>query len=261
MHRMIKSTLLIFPIFLLSVSLFAQENASDLKAFLEELQKSQQEMRLEMQEIKSMLSKLPLPNMPNNPANAMQPINVKGVEFDIGDNPILGSESARFILVEFTDYQCPFCGRYARETFPQLREQYVDKGIIRYAVIDQPLPIHPDAAKAAEASHCAQDQRKFWEIHEEMMAKQDDLKDLTTYAKTLDMNVGQFEDCLNTGKYKDAVRNNMALASKLGVNGVPGFIIGTIDKNDSSKVTGISMIRGAMPLAIFQKELDTALQQ
>jgi len=206
----------------------------------------------DISEIKALLSK---PGSPQQPPQ----VDIKGVEFDIGDNPVLGSESARLILVEFTDYQCQFCGRYSRETFPQIREQYVDKGVLRYVVIDQPLPIHPDAPKAAEASHCAEDQGKFWEIHEEMMAKQENLKDLSTYARSLDLNIGQFEECLNTGKYRDAVRKDMELANKLGVNGVPGFIIGTIDRNDPRKVTGISMIRGAVPFANFQKELDAVL--
>jgi len=214
----------------------------------------QRSIRKDLAEIRALLS---TPGTPQPPA---QP-DIKGIKFDISANPVLGSESAQLILVEFTDYQCPFCGRYARETYPQLREQYVDKGVIRYAVIDQPLPMHPDAAKAAEASHCAEDQGKFWEIHEEMMAKQDALKDLSSYAKTLELNVGQFEDCLNTGKYGDAVRKDMELANKLGINGVPGFIIGTVDKNDPRKVTGLSMLRGAMPLDNFRREIDAALQK
>ena len=220
MYGTVKSTLLVFSVFLLNINVFAQENASDIRVFLEELQKNQQEMKTELQEIKSMLSRLPLPKTPTTSPQ----INVKDVEFDIGDNPVLGSESAQLILVEFTDYQCPFCGRYARETFPQLREQYVDKGKIRYTLIDQPLQMHPEAAKAAEASHCAQDHGKFWEMHDEMMGKQDALKDLLSYATALQLNVGQFEDCLNTSKFKDAVRKDMDLANKLGANGVPGFI-------------------------------------
>jgi len=94
-----------------------------------------------------------------------------------------------------------------------------------------------------------------------MKSKQDALKDLSSYAKELNLNVNQFEDCLNTGKYYDKVRKNIALANKLGVNGVPSFIIGTVDKTDPRKVTGISIIRGAMPIGNFQQELDAALLQ
>ena len=217
------------------------------------------QLQQDVSEIKALLS---MQGAPQQQPQQPQQANIEGMEFDIGDNPVLGKESARLILVEFTDYQCPFCGRHARETFPRLREQYIDKGQIRYAVIDQPLQnMHPDAAKAAEASHCAEDQGKFWEIHEEMMAKQDDLKDLSSYAKTLALNVGQFEDCLNKGKYGDAVKKDMQLADTLGINGVPGFILGTVAKNNPRKVTAISMINGAVPFGDFQREIEAALKR
>jgi protein-disulfide isomerase len=260
MRRMMKSTLLIFSIFLMSMNLSAQESASDVGEVLDELQKNQQEMRLELQEIKSLLSKLAAQQLQPKPAPQQPPqMNVKGVEFDIGNNPILGRESANLIMVEFSDYQCPFCGRYSRETFPEIKKQYIDSGAIRYVVIDQPLPIHPDAPKAAEAAHCANDQGKFVEMHDGMMAKQEALKDLSSYAKALNLNIGEFESCLNAGKYRDAVSGNMALAKELGMNGVPGFIIGTLDAKDSGKVTGISTVRGAVPLGNFQKEIEAAI--
>jgi protein-disulfide isomerase len=240
-------------------TVFAQTSSSDLRQELDEIKQNQQVMQKDLAEIKALLSRLtaqqPVPQQPP------PQVNIKGVEFDTGGNPVLGNESAKLILVEFTDYQCPFCGRYARETFPKIKERYIDKGMIRYAAIDQPLPMHPEAAKAAEASHCAEEQGKFWEMHEEMMANQETLKDLSSYARILKLNIGQFENCLNTGKYKDAVNKDMELANKLGVNGVPGFIIGTVDENDPGKVTGISMIRGAMPFDNFQNELDAALRR
>jgi protein-disulfide isomerase len=238
------------------MNLFAQENVSDIKAVLEELQKNQQEMRLELQEIKTLLSRLP---MPNNPSNAAQPNTVKNVEFEIGDNPVLGNNNAKFILVEFTDYECPFCSRYVKETFSQIIKEYVDKDILRYAVIDQPLPIHPKAGKAAQAAHCALDQGKYWEIHKLMMTQQDSLDDLSSYARSLDMNIVVFEDCLKTDKYKEKVNKNMALARKLGINGVPGFVIGLIDSQNPGSVKGISSVLGAVPFSSFQKEIASAL--
>jgi len=250
-----KSTLLIVSLFILNISLFAQENVPDnIKTFLEDLQKNQQEMRLELQEIKSLLSRLTPPKTPNAP----QPINVKDIEFEIGDNHVMGSGNAEFILVEFTDYECPFCGRYVRETFPEILKEYVDKDILRYTVIDQPLPIHPKAEKAAQAAHCAGDQGKFWEIHKLMMAQQDSLDDLSFYARALDLNISGFEDCLTTEKYKEKVSNNMALARRLEIAGVPGFIIGRVDSQNPAGVKGISSVRGALPFSSFQKEIEAA---
>jgi len=138
-------------------------------------------------------------------------------------------------------------------------EQYVDKGIIRYAVLDLPLPMHKMAQKAAEASHCASDQGKFWEIHMLMMTKQESIEDLSSYAATLNLDVPRFEECLKTNKYQEQISKESALAQKLGIRGVPGFIIASTDPQNPAKATGISYIPGAVPFAMFQKEIDQAL--
>jgi len=256
MRQMIKSTLFACSVILLNMNLFSQESASDIRGFLEELQRNQQEMRLELQEIKSLLERLPLPK---TPAAAPQPINIKDVEFEIGDNPVLGNGNAKVILIEFTDYQCNFCGRYVRETLPQILTEYVDKGVLRYAVIDQPLAMHQHAGKAAQAAHCAADQGKFWEIHELMMNQQNSLSDPSFYARSLDLNIPEFENCLATEKYRERVQGNIALARSLGITGVPGFIIGLVDTQNPGGIKGISSIRGALPFSNFQKEIEAAI--
>jgi predicted DsbA family dithiol-disulfide isomerase len=92
-----------------------------------------------------------------------------------------------------------------------------------------------------------------------MMLKKESLGDLSSYAVSLNLDVPKYEECVNSGKYADAVRRGTALAQKLGINAVPGFIVGRIDSSNPGKVTGISMIQGAMPFASFQMELDAAL--
>jgi protein-disulfide isomerase len=238
----------------------AQTVDADVRKDIDELKRGQKAIQGELTEIKALLKKLTTPPVP---APAPTPeASIKGVEFDIGDNLVKGSDKAKLILVEFTDYQCPFCGRFVRETFPQIAKQYIDKGVLRYAVVDQPLPMHPNAQKAAEASHCAADQGRFWEIHELMMASQDSLANLSFYAKTLKLDLPQLDKCVSGGKYAAKVQGNIALAQKLGISGVPGFIIGSVEPAKSGapmKIKGISMIRGAVPLADFQKEIDAAL--
>ncbi len=234
------------------IPVVAQESVADLKKEIEELKQGQQAIQKELSEIKSLLLRpVQVPGPPQ--------VNIKGVEFEIGNNPVLGSDAAGLILVEFTDYQCPYCSRYVQETFPKITDQYVERGALRYAVIDQPLPIHPLARKAAEASHCANDQGKFWEMHKLMMSKQDSLKDLSSYAVSAKLDISEFENCIKTEKYKEDVGNDMAQAQRLGINGVPGFIIGSVDPQNPTKVKGISFIRGAMPFANFQKEIDLAM--
>jgi len=260
MQQIVKIISLILFVFLLNINMFAQENGSELKEFLEELHKNQQEMRLELQELKLLLSRFLLPNaqMPNAP-NVPQPNNIKDIEFEIGDNPVLGSSNAKLIIVEFTDYECTFCSRYVRETFPDIIKEYVDKDIFRYAVVDQPLPMHKKAEKAAQAAHCAKDQGKFWDIHKLMMTQQDSLDELSSYARYLGLNISKFENCLETEKYKENVNKNMALALKLGITGVPGFVIGLVDSENPGNVKVISSIRGAVPFSNFKKEIEAAI--
>jgi len=231
-------------------------DAPDLRQEIDEIKQGQRAIQKELEEIKALLEKIATQQaMPSPPSGPI----IKDVEFEIGNSSVKGNAAAGFILVEFTDYECPFCGRYVRETFPQILKEYIDNGSIQYAVIDFPLPMHSKAAKAAEASHCAGEQGKFWEIHELMMAKQESLGDLSSYAASLNLDVAKFEECVNAGKYADTVNRGISLAQKLRVNAVPGFIIGRVDSSNPGKVTGISMIQGAMPFPAFQMELDAAL--
>ena len=131
--------------------------------------------------------------------------------------------------------------------------------MIKYAVIDQPLPMHQHAERAAQAAHCASDQGKFWEIHKLMMSRQDSLNDPSSFARSLDLNISEFEDCLAAEKYRERVQNNIALARSLGITGVPGFVIGLVDSQNPGSVTGISSIRGAQPFSNFQKEIEAAI--
>lgn len=230
----------------------AQENGTDLKKEVEELKKGQQEVQKDLLEIKSLLSRNAAPHVASV-------INVKDVEIDLGNSPIIGSDKAKVMMIEISDYQCPYCGRYSRDTFPQIWEQYVNKGTIQYAVMDQPLPTHKMAPKAAEASHCANDQGKYWEIHKLMMSKQESLGDLNSYASALSLDLTKFEECLNMNKYKDQVEKASSFVKQLGIKGVPGFIIAFVDVQHRTRVKGLSFIAGAQPLAVFQRTLDQAL--
>ena len=102
--------------------------------------------------------------------------------------PSRGKADARVTIVEFTDYQCPFCSRYVRETYPQLDKEYVQTGKVKYVLRDLPLEaIHPLAMKAAEAAHCAGEQGKYWEMHDRLFANQTELArtDLAKHAQAL----------------------------------------------------------------------------
>jgi protein-disulfide isomerase len=232
-----------------SYACVAQDSTSNIYNEMEALKRGQQAIHKELQEIKALL-------IQSAAFQRTPEINVKGAEIELGNSPIKGSDLAKLIIVEFSDYQCAFCSRYVRETFPQIVKQYVDSGKARYAIIDMPIASHKYARKAAEASHCAGDQGMFWEMHNQMMSQQEMVGNSSSLATALALNMNQFEDCLKTDKYAQEVQKGFSIATKLGIPGVPGFIIAI---NGGHKAIGISFMRGAQPFANFQKEIDQAL--
>lgn len=243
--------LIIFSICGMASPASAQE--SDFKKEINELKQGQQALNKELQELKLLL-------LQRMPATSVPQVNVRGVEFELGKSPVTGSNKARLVLVEFTDYQCQFCSRHARETHPQIMEHYVLNNKLAYSIINQPLSSHQKAFKAAEAFHCAGEQNKYWEMHILMMSKPELIDNLTSYANALNLDIIRFDNCLRTNKYADFVRNEKELASKLGVKGVPGFILASRDPLNPLLLKGITFIPGAQPYNNFQKEIDRALE-
>jgi protein-disulfide isomerase len=230
----------------------AQESTANLRDELDKIREMQNLILKEIIEIKASLSKASPPQMPQ--------VDIRNKMIELNkDLAIKGSDGAKIVLINFTDYQCSFCGRFSRETLPQIVKNYVDTGKIRYAVVDFPLPIHEQAFKAAEASRCAKEQGHYWDISELMMFKQQKLNDLSGFGKDIGLDINKFEDCLSTSKYATAIKNDMSIAAKIGVNGVPGFIIALADSVNALEFKGFSIINGAKPYEIFQKELDSAI--
>jgi protein-disulfide isomerase len=142
----------------------------------------------------------------------------------VDDDPFLGPADAPVTIVEFSDYQCPYCSR-AEPIVKQVLEKY--KGKVRFVYRDFPLSFHPFAAKASEAAQCANDQGKFWEFHDALYADQSKLAvpDMEATAGRLGMNADKFKSCMDTGKYTAEVSKDVADATKAGVNSTPSFFI------------------------------------
>jgi protein-disulfide isomerase len=157
-----------------------------------------------------------------------------------------GGPKAPVTIVEFSDYQCPFCSR-AEGTVDQVMKAYGDK--VRLVYRDFPLPMHPQARPAAEAANCAHAQGKFWEYHAKLFANQSALGDekLKEYAKDLGLDAGKFEQCLATKPFKAAIDKDIADASKVGVTGTPAFFING------------RMLSGAQPFDKFKEVIDEEL--
>lgn len=221
-----------------------------LQADVAKLKQDLEGVQRDLQEIKSLLRR----------AGAM-PEEFKSIALGLGDGPFKGASDAPVTLVEFTDYQCPFCARHQKETVPQLVEKYVKTGKLKYVVRDFPLGnIHPAAVKAAEAPHCAGDGGKYWEMHERLFAHPNSMApaDFVAHAEALGLDSKAFKACMESGKYTPRVNQARADGERAGVRGTPAFFLGITDPN-SKKITTVAAIRGAHPFAKFQEEIEKLL--
>jgi protein-disulfide isomerase len=164
-------------------------------------------------------------------------------------DPAVGAASAPVTLVEFSDFQCPFCQR-VEPTLKQLRDKYGDK--LRIVWKDFPLTqIHPQAFKAGEAGHCAGEQGKFWEYHDRLFANQQALQpaDLKKHAADLGLNAAAFATCLDSSKFGERVRDGVSQGTSLGVNSTPTIFING------------RRLSGAQPLEVFVAAIDEELSR
>jgi len=164
------------------------------------------------------------------------------------DGPAKGPADAPITIVEFSDFQCPFCSRVT-PTLEQVTENYGDK--VRLVFRQFPLGMHPNAPKAAEASLCAQEQGKFWEMHDAMFGDQNALgvPQLKATAAKLGLDGEQFDQCLDSGKYEDAVAADMKAGAEAGVTGTPAMFING------------QMVSGAVPYDQLSAVIDAELQR
>ncbi len=163
------------------------------------------------------------------------------------DDPQLGPKDAKVTIVEFSDYECPFCGRYYRDTYKGLKEKYGDK--VRFVFKDFPLPFHQKAQKASEAAHCAGEQGKYWEYHDVLFENQRNLseEELKGYARKLNLDGVKFDACLGSERFASKVRDGLNAGRSVGVSGTPTFFI-----------NGRRLV-GAQPSVAFERIIDEEL--
>ena len=176
----------------------------------------------------------------------------------IDDDPMMGNRNAPLTLIEFSDYHCPFCRRFFTQTFPKIKSNYIDTGKVRYVFRDYPLDaIHPNARKAAEAAHCAQEQGKYWEMHDAIFESKDSgFPDLKGLGQKLGLDVARLDRCVGSGKYGKEIEKDYQDGTLAGVTGTPGFFLGLTRKGATIQGT---LISGAQPLARFTQLFDALL--
>jgi protein-disulfide isomerase len=228
------------------------QSSDELKAIKEEikaLKEGQKNLQKELMEIKSLLLRA-----------RRAPPEFKEAVISIDGDPFKGDKNAKLALIEFSDYQWPFCGRHVRETLPQIEKEYILTGKVKYIFKDLPLEsIHKSAFKLAEAARCAGEQGKYWEMHDRLFAdkKAAALEDLPLYARELGLDTEAFQQCLDSGKYAPEIRRNAGVAKEVGIRSTPTFLLGFTQPD--GKVKAVKMILGAQPYAAFKSAIESLL--
>lgn len=184
------------------------------------------------------------------------------VRISADDDPIIGDPNAPIAIIEFSDFQCPFCERFNSQTLPALYEEYIDKGLAKLVFRDFPIQsIHPNAVVTALAAECADDQDAFKGMHDTLFdnqsewsksSSQDIVGVLVGYASDIGINADEFETCLVMGNHIEDIRGDLEDGRAYGVSGTPGFYIGNDD-------IGYVSIQGAQPFESFKRVIDAQL--
>ena len=224
----------------------SQVELEALKSDLEKIKTSLESVKQELGLIRRFLTqRLFQPNM---------------VTISLSGRPMLGNKEAPITIIEFSDYQCPYCSQFVQTTLPILKAEYIDTGQVRYVFRNFPLEqIHPHARGAAEAAHCAGDQGKYWEMHDVLFHNQKALQveQLKTYAQSLGLDAATFETCIQQGAYAAEVQKDYEDGIAAGLKGTPAFFVGKTRPEDTIQAVAV---KGAQPIAVFQLVINQLLE-
>jgi len=197
-------------------------------------------------------------NTQKAPSQSPQPVRIS-----LDNDPIRGDPNAPITIVEFSDFQCPFCARFHVQTLPLIIEEYIEEGKVNLVYRDFPIQsIHPNALPAAVAAECANEQGRYWEYHDMLFEKQNGwnrldsntaISTFSQYATDVGLEQQQFDSCLGSGKYLEEVQGDLSDGRDYGISGTPGFFIG----NDE---IGFVKLSGAQPFDSFKKIIDAQLE-
>ena len=179
------------------------------------------------------------------------------------NDPIIGNRDAEITIIEFSDFQCPFCARFHVQTLPTIMDEYINKGTVKLVFRDFPIQsIHPNALPASVAAECANEQKKFKEMHDVLFEKQNEwsnqniesvMNTFSQYASDLGLEEKAFDSCLKNGKYIEEIQKDLDDGRTYGISGTPGFFIG-------NEQIGFIELKGAQPFENFKKVIDNQLK-
>ena len=178
--------------------------------------------------------------------------------FTVSGDPALGVSSAPVTIVEFSDFECPYCKMFHDEILPKLRSEYIDRGLVRFVHKDLPLPFHANAAVASELARCSALDGNYWKSYEALFKSQDCItcKGSDGILADAKLKTPAVQDCLNAKQQQKAVSSNLVLAKSLSINGTPTFVIGLTSGNQHKG----EVISGVVPWDAFKARIDQELK-
>ena len=214
------------------------------------------------EELKEIISEIKTAPAPQPAQIPTQPTAPQVFRVSLDDDPVKGNPDAPVTIVEFSDFQCPFCSRFFDQTLPLIEENYINTGKVKLVYKDLPLDnLHPNARPVHIAAECADEQGKFWEYHDVLFETQSEWNRLSSadlssqlndYATTLGLNSASFDSCLSSQDIADEVNADLLQAASYGATGTPTFFIGT-------EKDGFIKLVGAQPYSAFQSAIDNLL--
>ncbi len=213
------------------------------------------------EEIKEIISEINSKSVAQPAQQLAAPTIPSTIDVTVDGNPMMGDPGAPITIVEFSDFQCPFCSRFHDQTLPAIIENYIDTGKVNFVYRDLPLSFHPNANSASIAAECANEQGKFWEYHDVLFDKQSQWQSLGTeafatnakqFATDIGLESASFESCLSSSKVASKVSQDSLDASRYGATGTPTFFIG-------NEKDGFVKIVGAQPYSTFEAEINSQL--
>jgi protein-disulfide isomerase len=231
----------------------AEAAGEDIAKALREIQRDIGELRNEVAQLRQAVTEIHKANVPNN-APPPSPPPVSSVSLD--DDPSIGAATAKIGIVEFSDYQCPFCLRYHSQTFPQVKEKYIDTGKVRYVFRDYPLDFHEQAQSAAIAANCAGRQNAYWPMQAALFTNQQGLgmERYQKLAEELKLDKTAFDACLQDENQAKEVAADLAYGQSVGVTGTPSFFVGIIENGE---LKNARLIAGAQVFESFKNAVES----
>ena len=250
-----KSCLALVSISMLAACAAQDDQSEKMAELTKKVDEMQQEQRLVFKEVVSLQKKIDGLAAQKSPSKNAAGGSNKAIVLPDGDR-LLGSDKAQYAIVEFMDYQCPYCIRYAKQSLPTIKQRYVDTGKLKYGIRDFPLDFHSKAEGAAIAANCAGKESKYWPMHDELVANSRKLSDdlYTSLATKLNLDLESYSLCLKNPEMKKAVDADFAYGSAAGVRGTPNFYIGKIE---GASIVDVIQLSGAQSVEAF----DRAIQQ